>query len=261
MINIPNLEIHLTHSCNLKCESCSHYSNHGHSGILSLEEAERWFDLWHKRINPKEFSLLGGEPTINPDLVKFVLLSRGYWPEALLRIVTNGFFLHRHPELPLAMKKVSKAELYLTIHHNSLEYKEKILANLKLIDDWIKKYRIKVFVYESFKSWTRRYKGFGSEMEPFEDMQPRLSWENCPAKYCPQLFEGNIWKCAPLAYLEMQDAKYKLSKKWKPYLKYKPLPIDCSDKQLLDFFNLEEEHYCGMCASKPRRLKLPLPLA
>lgn len=98
-------------------------------------------------------------------------------------------------------------------------------------------------------------------MEPFEDAQPRRAWQNCMANDCPQLFEGRIWKCAPLAYLGLQDAKYHLAEKWKPYLQYPPLGPDCSDEELDQFFAREDESYCGMCAANPKRFTLPIPLA
>ena len=59
----------------------------------------------------------------------------------------------------------------------------------------------------------------------------------------------------------MQDAKYKLSVRWQPYLAYEPLPTDCSDDELNAFFSREEESYCGMCAARPQPLKLAIPLA
>ena len=98
-------------------------------------------------------------------------------------------------------------------------------------------------------------------MEPYEDEQPRQSWENCRAKYCWQLFEGKIWKCAPLAYLKLQHAKYQLSDKWQPYLRYQPLHPDCTEEQLGEFFILEEESFCNMCPANPERFELPDPLA
>ena len=69
---IDALEIHVVHSCNLTCESCSHYSNQGHDGIVSLAEADQWMRAWHHRVRPRTFSLLGGEPTIHPQLTDFV---------------------------------------------------------------------------------------------------------------------------------------------------------------------------------------------
>jgi hypothetical protein len=97
-------------------------------------------------------------------------------------------------------------------------------------------------------------------MEPFDDRQPRESWANCPAR-CPQLFEGRIWKCAPLAYLGMQDRKYGLSEAWRPYLDYAPLEPGAGDSEVRRFFARREEPQCGMCSARPERFDLPLPLA
>ena len=83
---------------------------------------------------------------------------------------------------------------------------------------------------------------------------------SCPARTCPQLFEGAIWKCAPLAYLPMQDRKYGLSEKWAPYLGYRPLAPDCSDAELAAFFAREDEPACGMCPARPERFAPAFPL-
>lgn len=260
MTEIRNLEVHLVHGCNLACESCSHYSNQGHKGVLSLAEADRWMALWSSRIRPRTFSLLGGEPTIHPDLTGFVSLARRHWPDAHLRLVTNGFFLHRHAGLPAMLQRDPDACIYLSIHHGTPEYQERLRPVRELLAGWVRDYGIRVEYYESFSNWTRRYHGAGNIMEPFIDGQPRQSWEHCPANDCPQLFEGRIWKCAPLAYLKLQDAKYGLSDSWKSYLRYQPLEPDCSDAQLAEFFAREEEAACGMCPASPERFMLPLPI-
>lgn len=229
--------------------------------MVPLDEADRWMNLWNRRISPRTFSLLGGEPTIHPHLPEFLSLARRNWPGATLRLVTNGFLLYRHPTLPLVLKDDPNAYLSLSIHHDSLEYWEKLRPIMELLAGWVKRYGIRMICYNSHKNWTRRYKGVGSEMEPFEDGQPSHSWKNCPAKYCPQLFEGKIWKCGPLAYLNLQDAKYHLPEKWKPYLQYQPLEPGCSDEELHEFFARKEESYCAMCAANPQLFELPIPLA
>ncbi|MEN8131037.1 MAG: radical SAM protein [Pseudomonadota bacterium] len=257
---IPNLEIHVVHGCNLSCDSCSHYSNHGHKGVVSLDEADHWMNLWNRRLAPRTISLLGGEPTIHPHLPEFLILVRRKWPEVRLRLVTNGFFLHRHPALPRVLKNDPNACIDISIHHDAPEYVEKLRSNLDLLMRWIRQYGICVTYSESFKQWTRRYKGFGSKMKPFADGQPRRSWEKCRAKYCPQLFEEKIWKCGPLAYLKLQDATYQLSDEWIPYLRYQPLDPGCTEKELQEFFAREEESYCGMCAAAPQQFGLQIPL-
>src|SRR3954447_17995641 len=80
--SVTRLELHVTHACNLACESCSHYSNHSHRGEVALAEADEWMSAWSGRIAVEEFHLLGGEPTIHPNLPAFVTLARRHWPDA-----------------------------------------------------------------------------------------------------------------------------------------------------------------------------------
>lgn len=257
---LHNLELHLTHSCNLTCESCSHYSNQGHKGLLSLEDADCWMSLWAGRIAPDMVSLLGGEPSMHPLLPEFVTLTRRHWPRTHIRMVSNGFFLHRHPTLPVVLRDDPNAALYLSIHHDDPAYQERLKPVLALLRGWKAQHGTRIRNYESYKNWTRRYTGFGAQMAPFEDGQPRQSWEKCPARYCPQLFEGRLWKCGPITYLKLQDAKYGLSEKWDPYLRYAPLPPECSDQALNEFLDREEEDCCNMCPAAPERFRLPIPL-
>lgn len=104
MLAIRNIEVHLAHSCNLACESCSHYSNQGHKGLLDLAEAERSWAAWADRLGPQTFSLLGGEPTINPNFAAFVPLARrtfGSSPTAsCFHAIPNCRAFLRTPEMP-----------------------------------------------------------------------------------------------------------------------------------------------------------------
>ena len=79
--DVKQLELHVTHACNFTCEGCSHYSNHGHKGNITLEECEEWLYTWSKRIRPKVFTILGGEPTLHKDLSDILYMVRGMFPD------------------------------------------------------------------------------------------------------------------------------------------------------------------------------------
>lgn len=257
---IDSLELHVTHACNLACESCSHYSNHGHDGLLSLAEADSWMKLWSQRLRPRLFSLLGGEPTIHPELTELVRLARRHWPEARLQVVTNGFLLHRHPRLPEVLGADPNACLAVSIHHTGAEYRRKLLPVVALLIDWQRRWGIEVDLRPSHGSWTRRYHGYGAAMRPYADGAPRRSWENCPARTCKQLHDGRLWKCPAIAYLPLQQARFRLARAWAPYLAYQPLTPECSDAELDAFLAREDESCCAMCPAEPERFAMPLPL-
>lgn len=252
-MNIPEiLDIHITHNCNLTCESCSDFTNNGLSKMLSLEEAEDWMSLWTQRITPKNFLILGGEPTLHKDLEKFLYLSKRMWPKSNLILITNGFFIHLHENLWKSLKD-NDIILSISFHDNSKEYMKKIINNIMLVKKWEKDHGITVTFNKEYEKWNTIYKGYGSNILPFEDNNPKQSWDNCYMNgKCFQLHEGKIWKCPPITYLPLQKEKYGnlLSPKWDPYLKYKPLEPTCSDKDIIEFFNRKEESVCGMCPSK-----------
>jgi hypothetical protein len=257
---IGRLEMHVTHVCNLTCESCSHFSNHGHKGRLELAQADAWMSAWRDRIEVGEFVLLGGEPTIHPELTEFVPLVRRHWPRASIVIITNGFFLDRHPGLPRALALCGNARLCLSVHHDSLEYRQRIQPVLDLTEQWRRDHGVSIEVTPSYTNWTRRYMGFGDAKSPFDDQNPRASWQICRARHCRQLFEGKIWKCSPIAYLTLQKRQFRLSESWDRYLNYEPLEPTCSDNAIVEFLAREEEGICSMCPAKRVPLEIPNPI-
>jgi organic radical activating enzyme len=257
---IKYLEIHVSHSCNLTCESCAHFSNSGHSGMLSPKEAAESLRAWQPRILPREVRLLGGEPTLNPFLIDLILLTKQTWPSAALSLTTNGFFLSRHPELGAVLAR-SSAVLKLSIHGNDDKYRSAITPAMAIIQRWKSECRLKVHIEETSRRWTRRHHGFGPGVLPFEDHDPRASWMRCEARECRQLFKGRLWKCAPIAYLQLQKDRYPgISSAWDPYLRYTGIGPECTEEELVAFESPAEEEICGMCPSRTERFDKPSPL-
>jgi hypothetical protein len=76
-----------------------------------------------------------------------------------------------------------------------------------------------------------------------------------------QLFRDRLWKCSPIAYLQLQKETYpNLSSHWDRYLAYQGLTPDCSDGELLAFVQQQEEDICRMCSADPERFDKPSPL-
>jgi hypothetical protein len=246
------IEVHIAHACNLTCESCSHFSNYHLSGILSLDTAETWYRAWAHRFSPDTFSLVGGEPTINPKLTEHLLLARRYWPQSHIRIITNGLLIHRHPQLPVALKQVGNALLQLSRHYDKGPYHDAFQSAVKLICEWKRDYGIGIRINNSYTSWTRRYQDVRGELKPFNDNDIKRSWSACRCKWCMQLHDGKLWKCPLLAYLPMVQQKVRLSPEWSHALTYQPLKPSCTDQELTEFLGRREESYCVTCPAFDR---------
>ena len=260
MLKVPHeFQLHVTHSCNLTCEGCTHYMNQGHSGSITLEDADEWMSNWNRKVVPKRFTLMGGEPSLHPKLGDFVLLAREKFKHSDIEIVSNGFFLHNHPDLWKILVDTGTV-LGVSVHSQTdAVYVEKFKPVYNLMKEWIKK-GARVELRPSIVNWQRQYKGYGDNMEPYEDGDPVSSWSNCVSKLCVQLYQGKLWKCPGLAYLPLQAEKYDLSDKWDLYLKYRPLDKYSTKAEIKKFFYRKAEIYCSMCPAKVESFKPEDPL-
>ena len=88
-----NVFFHILTQCNLRCRHC--YINPAQHGSrrLSLSHIEKWLALFAHRSPNANLILLGGEPTMHPDLAAIVktAVRIGY---GSVTIDTNGFLFH-----------------------------------------------------------------------------------------------------------------------------------------------------------------------
>jgi hypothetical protein len=260
MQRLERLEIHAANACNLTCESCSHFSNSGHRGVLTVEDAANWFAVWQHRLAVSRLQIVGGEPTLNPHLAQIVELARAMWPKARIGITTNGFFLHRHPDLGSVMARCG-ADLNFSIHSEDADYLGAIRPAMGMVEKWREMYGLVAGFAHSQSRWTRRHKGFGPNVTPYEDGDPATSWHRCDARFCRQIFRGRLWKCSPIAYLQLQkEAHPDISEAWNPYLSYNGISADCSEEELIAFLARRAELICGMCPAGKECFSKPSPL-
>lgn len=91
--NAVNVFFHITTRCNLKCAHC--YINPAQHGDATLpaDTVRKWLSFFQKPGKAANLILLGGEPTLHPELAKIVSAARqmGY---ASVTIDTNGYLFH-----------------------------------------------------------------------------------------------------------------------------------------------------------------------
>ena len=88
-----NLFFHILTRCNLKCRHC--YINPDQHGTetLPLNTIENWLKVFAELGKPANLILLGGEPTLHPDLAAVVKTARRL-QFASVTIDTNGYLFH-----------------------------------------------------------------------------------------------------------------------------------------------------------------------
>lgn len=249
-LEIPYIEMHLTHSCNLACAFCSHYCDIGYKGTTGHAEGVAWLEAWSKRVLPKQFRLLGGEPFLNPELDQYIVSLEKHFPRSKRSVVTNGLLVADFENLMPQFIKTG-TRLYFCIHPVTQKQGEKLRESLRVADKWLKK-GLLLTVSDSFSGWRRQYQGEGDEIVPYADGNPDKSFMTIcegASKACVNLHHGKLWKCAQLAYLPLVIDKLKHKEKWQPYLEYAPLEPDATDEELARFFRMETA-FCDMCPAE-----------
>ena len=87
-----NVFLHLLTACNLACRHC--YINPAEHGTttLPLATARQWLKLFARPGEPTNLILLGGEPTLHPDLAAIIRAAKSM--RYAVTVDTNGFLFH-----------------------------------------------------------------------------------------------------------------------------------------------------------------------
>jgi len=261
MIEIPALEYHLAHGCNLACQQCSHYSNFRLAGAMPTPAAARSeYEAWNKRILPKRFALLGGEPLLNPKLVDHLHLARECWPHSNLMLVTNGFFFDRHPTLPETLVQIN-CRLEVSQHGTHPDYLKRFRRAKQSVWRWREQYPgIHIKIRQSHRGWMRQYRIENGKPMPF-DSNPAAAFRICMQKTCTQLFKHRLWKCPALAYWSQLDQRLSLDgiPEWQLFRDYKACSPECGDNDLQTFVDTKAIPQCGSCPSRREPFHHPDP--
>lgn len=94
---LPYLEYHVADHCNLNCKYCTHYSPLVQQPVYTdYEKFAADLQQLRKYIGDiGVIRILGGEPLLNPELGRFIELTREQYPASIITVVTNGMLIDR----------------------------------------------------------------------------------------------------------------------------------------------------------------------
>lgn len=250
-IALPNLEVHVAHGCNLCCRGCAHYSNFGLPGQLTTDQAEHWFRTWSAKVWPREFALLGGEPTLNPALSEIVQLAGRYWRESRLLLVTNGLLLPQHPDL-LPILRDTQTTLEISIHFQDAAYSDRLAKIREYLDPW--RQSVRIHWRNAYATWSTRYTWDPANPDAFRPSDAGRAWRTCQIKHCRQLHDNQLWKCPLIAYLQPLMDRGIGPAALARYLDYQSLPPDATADQIRTWLAIGAEPCCEMCPESRKAL-------
>lgn len=186
-------EYHISHHCNLKCKGCGHFSNIAQPEFGNLDRYVR--DI--KRLKELYWGvgvirLMGGEPLLNKELPLFLKQTREIFPDADIRVVTNGLLIPAIDRRVLAAMKQYYIKFDITQYPPTQELKEKI--ELLCAENDIA-FFISSLVEKFFDSYN-----------PKGDCDKWKSYQYCDSKNCHFLQDGKLSVCAlPILYEKHRD--------------------------------------------------------
>ena len=93
---LTTVVISLVEHCNLNCRGCDHLAPLAEKTFLSLGEFEKDMTRLKELAmvgGVGTIKLMGGEPLLHPDILKFAGIARSLFKESRIEIVTNGILL------------------------------------------------------------------------------------------------------------------------------------------------------------------------
>ena len=218
LVRIRKLEMYLTKGCNLKCHYCSHFNPY-RRGIVPTEILVESMETWSKKVSPKKFGILGGEPLMHPDLNLILRKARECWGKARLILTTNGLLLPQKGGNILETLLETRTEVLLSEH---LTDQERVAAFDKG-RQMLKEAGIPTVLIPSSSRW-KEYYLFSEDGKPRPyNSRPEHAWTMCGPNTCFNLTDNKLYRCSILANAAQAWQEGALSDEWKITGSYSPL--------------------------------------
>lgn len=189
------IEVNLVDHCNLNCKFCDHFSPIAEKRFLDIKVFENDISRLAKLTNGTlgGLSLIGGEPLLHNEVSKFFEISRKYFPNTVIDMVTNGILLKNNDEVWQTLKKYN-IKLLITTYPINIDY--------EAIDKKAKELKI---AYERFFMFGTDMKEKVSVHHPFK-LDGSVNKNDFIQCYhfnrCIALRDGKLYTCPIIPYSE-----------------------------------------------------------
>ena len=184
---IPSLEMHVVDFCNLNCAGCIHYS----------PIFDRKFPDFEKRISDIRkikalvddvfmFSLMGGEPLLNPDLGRYIVEARKRLPSSEIQLITNGLLLPRMKDVLLDTIRENR----VTVSVSEYEPTHKMISSIR---NSLERQQVDYVI----RPYSRKH----DFNRPLSVKEGSVHEKRCICDGCIGVCDGKIARCPALLYI------------------------------------------------------------
>jgi organic radical activating enzyme len=258
---------YITNVCNLTCSECGSFNNYKIKGHYNWSDSADAIKRYSEEIVLNTIDILGGEPLLHPGLKDWCRGIRELWPDANIRLLTNGTRIATTSGLYQILQEYNII-LAVSLHHNT----ESILNNVTEFlhgpvttelrgmagDDSFKVFRlltdqnnVQVMLAKHHKFI--KYSNFVNNQ--FYNSDPVKAHSVCKAADCFEIRDGKYYKCNLIpALLEInQQLDLNLDPDAIDLIKqYEPMQADWSYERKKEFIaNLNQPMpQCRICPER-----------
>lgn len=127
------IEFYITNVCNFNCPGCNRFNNYAFTGSSRWKDYKDTYKKWSERLTFKSATVLGGEPMICPDYRDWLLGIASLWPEAHIKLLTNGSLLR---DSDVALYDILKSNKRITLSIG-LHNKHRIDQMMQVLNRWL----------------------------------------------------------------------------------------------------------------------------
>ena len=125
---LPRVEFYISHTCNFNCEGCNRFNNYAFTGHQRWKDLEQQYRNWAERLIVDEYTILGGEPMSNPDMLEWIVGLKKLWPHAKSDFLTNGSYVKKFTEKFYNVLLSTNTKLDIGLHN--LHRREQVLQTV-----------------------------------------------------------------------------------------------------------------------------------
>lgn len=267
---VSYLETMVSWCCNLSCIGCTNFCDYPHKGFPDWNCVEEDLKGWSSVIEPEIFSLMGGEPLLNPSLDCWIDGVRRIFPNCFLMLITNGILLEKNIDILRSMMDHAPAKILITLHKDEEKIMKSVQSLIKttgmrfikkdkhepLVDlEYLLFSRNKQFSIhmKETDAFTKRYQGYGRFIFPYDTKDMQAAFNICVDR--PFLYHGKIYRCGKIPLVKKtleltgQIALEKEMADWKTCFDYSGIHYRDDYEKMSAFFEKlhKAESVCMTC--------------
>lgn len=238
--SLKYIEFHIVDRCNLNCNGCSHFApmvkNDFDHFVMFNEDIHRLKELIeHIEI----IRLLGGEPFLDKDITRYLLVARELYPHSNIEIATNGLLVPKLDESVLSMIRT----LSITVDVTTYPPTALIVDEIREV---LEKHHITYRIQPLVKTFRKRFCPEGNN-----DIQK--TFESCKiGRLYPFLYDGKLCLCSGAIVVKYVNEYYGMNIKLNDCY-YDIHSPESSAEGIFNFLSRGNDTcaYCGEISEEP----------